>query len=403
MFNGGSRRSRPVNPEMVTDSFKNLGIKRKNGTLYKEDGTPITTKQEFKNHYKNLVKKNHPDMGGSNETMAKINNARDKFMSSSEFNKLAAFLTEKQKDKVKKTGVVAAGLGTTALGLSLAPAAASFSRSAFAAKRAKDTGSFAKALLGPDGAQVVGNYLEGADRFGRSPLGKALGAVLRNTKKVQEKVDNNSAGPISKALHKLYGKVGLQGNSFSNLHYSKFTQSKDVKDAAGFWLDVESFGVPKGRYEHAAKSYVKDNLGYVPKGMDPASFVDSLIAAKKISPSDLAKTHEVPSFKDASTVSESLKDLYKRKTQDKAVTDAFKEGINARVGIDKSNKAYINAIKDIGLNGTTKERKAVGKMALEKSLAGYPAGYAKATVGGTVGISSLGVGITYSGLKKDKK
>ncbi len=174
-------------------------------------------------------------MGGSHDKMSKINDARDKFMKSVEFEKLAAFLSEKQKDKVKKTGVVAAGLGTTALGLSLAPAAASFSRAAFAAKRAKETGSFAKALMsGSDGAQVVGNYLEGAERFGRSPLGRAFGAILRNTKKVQEKVDTNSAGPVSKLLHTLYSKAGLNGNSFSNLHYSKFTQSKNVKDAANF-------------------------------------------------------------------------------------------------------------------------------------------------------------------------
>lgn len=81
-------------------SFPTLGLKFKGDVIVNSQGKTMS-KAEVKSHYKNLVKKNHPDIGGDPNVMVKITKELKELQNNPKFQKLAGFIMHKESNILK--------------------------------------------------------------------------------------------------------------------------------------------------------------------------------------------------------------------------------------------------------------------------------------------------------------
>lgn len=78
-------------------NFPTLGLKFSGGKLVDAKGSSLT-KAQAKSYYKNIVKKNHPDIGGDNAKFTKITQELSDLTNNPNFTKLARILVFGRRD-----------------------------------------------------------------------------------------------------------------------------------------------------------------------------------------------------------------------------------------------------------------------------------------------------------------
>lgn len=301
-------------------------------------------------------------------------------------------MAEQNNTNWKAVGIGSA-LGVT--GLSMVPAARSFARSAKALNNIKDNPS-----------EVAASYLEGANRFGKTPLGGAMRWGSSKLHNLANRINSGNASVIDRSVYPAFNKAGF-GDSFSNLHYKEFL-SKDPKRAYNFWSGVEAMGKPKGRFE-AATASLRKNKKYKhlfadkKSGVSDHDHLSTLIGRNQVSKDLLNQKFTVPLFDNKGrTAQRSLGSLNAKYTQ----TDKTLKNVENALDtiMKRKNVSLPDAIRELGKTNNPHAKTVFSRMALDKAGHGYPQTYYKNTALGAGVITTAGLGtITYGVLDGNKR
>lgn len=299
------------------------------------------------------------------------------------------------KENPKEYALLGSGGALAIGGISMMPSAVSFARSGRALKKLTNSPTYSFSSWRSDSrtGDIVANYLEGGNRFGKSLPGKIHRSLLNKNKNISEKIEKGEANAIETVLNRGANKVGLGfEDEFSNLHYRSFID-KNPRKAFDFWLDVEAMGKSTGQFEQAIhKLPIKDLT---------VDKLDDLIVNNKISKDLLNNKIRVKTYNEAPKAEYkkvSLKQLHRKYKKDKSIRNSLKQGVKDSQYYE--NNSIYDAIKDVAISGTDTQKGAIGRMALDKSQLGLPGHYAKVVGGTSLGMTGIGGAVIYKG-KKD--